>query len=194
TPNLAPGGMDGGLVNSVGNIDYSSLPSVDGSSVPSIPGSSDVTVTTAYTWQDSGYAGYTEVTSDLYYGDGSLGTLKIPSIGVNTRIVQGTDSAALAKGIGHFTDTSIWSGNVCLASHNRGANAYFGKIHTLREGDTIILTTQLGTRTYSVTSVEKVSETDSSGTASTAGNQITLYTCVRDERDFRWCVTAVELV
>ena len=132
------------------------------------------------------------MTTDLDYSDGSRGKREIPSIGVNTRIVQGTDSAALAKGIGHFEDTSIWSGNVCLAAHNRGTNSYFGKIHTLREGDTITLTTQLGTRTYSVTSVEKVSETDNSGTAATSGNRITLYTCVRDERDFRWCVTAVE--
>lgn len=194
TPNLAPGGMDGGLVNSVGGMDYSSLPSADGSSISSIPGSGDVTIITGFDLQSSGSSGYTEVSNDLYYSDGSLGTLEIPSIGVNARIVQGTDSAALAKGIGHFTDTSIWSGNVCLAAHNRGTNAIFGKIHTLSAGDTIILTTQLGTRTYSVTSVEKVSETDSSGTASTARNQITLYTCVRDESDFRWCVTAVELV
>ena len=35
-------------------------------------------------------------------------------------------------------------------------------------------------------------ETDTSGTASTTDNRITLYTCVRDERDFRWKVTAVE--
>ena len=31
TPNLAPGAMDGGLVNSVGGMDYTSLPSTDGS-------------------------------------------------------------------------------------------------------------------------------------------------------------------
>ncbi len=208
TPNLAPGAMDGGLVNSVSGMDYTSLPSTDGSGnssfAPStsifgdsIPGSSEVTVTTASAsaWQDSGYAGYTgytDVTSDLYYSDGSLGKLQIPSLGVSARIVQGTDKAALAKGIGHFEDTSIWNGNVCLASHNRGSSTYFGKIHTLSEGDTIILTTQLGTRTYSVTSVKKVSETDNSDTASTAGNQITLYTCVQNESEYRWCVTGVE--
>ena len=58
-------------------------------------------------------------------------------------------------------------GNVCFAGHNRGVNNHFGKIHTLEMGDTITLTTVLGTRTYAVTSVEKVSVNDSSGTAPT---------------------------
>ena len=58
-----------------------------------------------------------------------------------------------------FEDTSIWNGNVCLAAHNRGANSYFGQIHTLDIGDKITLTTKLGTRTYKVTDVFKVSET-----------------------------------
>lgn len=59
-------------------------------------------------------------------------------------------------------------------------------------GDSITLTTKLGIRTYSVISVTKVHETDNSGTASTSDNQITLYTCVRNEREYRWCVKGVE--
>ena len=136
---------------------------------------------------------FTEVTSDLEYADGSLGTLSIPSIGVNTKIFEGTSTASMAKGAAHFEETSIWNGNVCLAGHNRGTNEIFGKIHTLKAGDTITLTTKLGTRTYAVVSVEKISETDRSGTAVTAWNQITLYTCVMNERPYRWCVTAVEV-
>ena len=136
---------------------------------------------------------FTEVTSDLEYADGSLGTLSIPSIGVNVKIYEGTSAASMAKGAAHFEDTSIWNGNVCLAGHNRGVSEIFGKIHTLKAGDTITLTTKLGTRTYAVVSVEKVYETDRSGTAATQNNQITLYTCVMDERPYRWCVTAVEV-
>ena len=30
-------------------------------------------------------------------------------------------------------------------------------------------------------------------TAATSGNQITLYTCVMNERDYRWCVVAQEV-
>ena len=136
---------------------------------------------------------FTEVTGDLYYKNGSLGRLEIPSLDLSVRIYQGTDSKTLAKGVGHFEDTSIWNGNVCLAAHNRGANSYFGQIHTLDIGDKIILTTKLGTRTYKVTDVFKVSETDRSGLADSGENMLTLYTCVRNQRDQRWCVTAAEV-
>ena len=91
---------------------------------------------------------YTPVTSDLYYNNGSLGTLKIPAIGLTVRVYEGTDSTALKKGAGHFSDTSIWNGNVCIAGHNRGINNHFGQIHTLGTGDTITYTTKLGTRSY----------------------------------------------
>ncbi len=155
-----------------------------------VPGSADVTVTVP----ESTSSGYTEVTDDLYYKDGSLGTLEIPAIGLTVDIFEGTDAATLKRGAGHFEDTSIWDGNVGFAAHNRGANSYFGKIHTLELGDRITLTTRLGTRTYEVTSVSKVSETDRSALAASQSNVITLYTCVRDERDFRWCVTGAEIV
>ena len=187
TPNLVPGALSGGLVNQVGivgggTVTNSGYPAVD------VSGS-----TSQFSYTTTQTTAYTEVTSDLYYSGGHLGTLKIPSLGVNVKIYEGTDSAQLAKGAGHFTNTSIWNGNVCLAGHNRGVTNHFGKIHTLNAGDTITLTTQLGTRTYSVTSVTKVSETDTSGTAATSGNQITLYTCVMNERDYRWCVVAQEV-
>ena len=135
---------------------------------------------------------FTDVTSELYYKNGSRGKIEIPTLDLSVRIYQGTDSKTLVKGIGHFEDTSIWEGNVCFAAHNRGANSYFGQIHTLNIGDKITLTTKLGTRTYQVTDVSKVSETDRSGLADSGENMLTLYTCVRNQRDQRWCVTAVE--
>ena len=89
--------------------------------------------------------------------------------------------------------TSVWSGNVALAAHNRGANDYFGEIHTLDIGDKIQFTTKLGTRTYRVPSVEKISEMDRSSLTPTTENCLTLYTCVRDQSAYRWCVRAVEV-
>lgn len=184
TPNLVPGALDGGLVAQVGSVNY---PTIETGAVSSAAGAETFWTST----QPTGNS-YTDVTSDLYYSNGSLGTLKIPAIGLTVNIYEGTDSAALAKGAGHFENTSIWDGNVCLAGHNRGVTNHFGKIHTLEVGDTITLTTKLGTRTYAVTSVSKISETDQSGTAATSGNQITLYTCVMNESAYRWCVTATE--
>lgn len=176
TPNLAPGGIPafGSVIGG-------------GASGVVTPGSA----VSGGSYQPSVL--FTEVSGDLYYKNGSLGRLEIPSLELSVRIYQGTDSKTLAKGVGHFEDTSIWDGNVCLAAHNRGANSYFGQIHTLNIGDKITLTTKLGTRTYKVTDVRKVSETDRSGLADSGENMLTLYTCVRNQRDQRWCVTAAEV-
>ena len=130
----------------------------------------------------------------LMNSNGSLGTLSIPAIDVNVQIFEGTDAATLDKGAGHFGNASVWTGNVCVAGHNRGANCYFGDLHKLKAGDEIIYTTRLGTRTYAVTGVTKVLYTDLSGLAATQDNTITLYTCVRGESDYRWCVKGVEVV
>ena len=161
TPNLIPGALDGGgLVSQTGSVNYPVIDTENGGS----------------SGQD---VGYTAVTSDLYYSGGHLGTLKIPAIGLSTKVYEGTDSSTLAKGAGHFPGTSIWDGNCCIAGHNRGVRDDFGDLHTLEPGDTITWTTKLGTRTYQVVSVEKVLETDTSGTATTSDNRITLFNFVR---------------
>ena len=141
----------------------------------------------------SGGSGYTAVTSDLYYSGGHLGTLKIPVIGLSVKVYQGTDSAALKKGTGHFTETSIWEGNVAIAAHNRGVNNHFGKIHTLSVGDSVKLTTKLGIRTYEVYSVEKIANDDLSVLHDSGENIITLVTCVMNQPSYRWCVQAKEV-
>ena len=194
TPNLAPnaraatGAGIGGA--SVMPPDYGAVSAASTPQSASAAGSGTVTVSGSrpYTGEK-----HTEVTSDLYYSGGYLGTLKIPVLGLSVKVYQGTDSATLAKGAGHFEESSIWDGNVAIVGHNRGVNCYFGEIHTLSIGDRITLTTKLGTRTYAVTSVAKVSETDRSGLAATTENTLTLYTCVRDQSAYRWCVTASEV-
>ena len=137
---------------------------------------------------------YTEVTGELYYNDGSIGALNIPAIGLTVNVYQGTDSNTLSRGAGHFTDTSIWNGNVAIAGHNRGVTNHFGKLHTLAVGDEITLTTKLGTRNYAVNSVTKIAVDDGSVLDSASGNVLTLITCVMDQPAYRWCVKASEKV
>lgn len=142
-------------------------------------------------WAPALYApACTAVTENLYYPGGWLATLNIPSLGLSVKVYQGTDSGALRRGAGHFADTSIWDGNVAIAGHNRGVNNHFGGIHTLQPGDSIELTTKLGTRSYEVYSVAKISENDVSVLNASAGNILTLITCVADQPDSRWCVRA----
>ena len=199
TPNLVPGALSGGLVNQVGSVgNPNGGTSVDatGSGYPAA--STSVTVdSNGYPTVDTGAPGglpvaFTEVTSGLYYSNGSLGTLKIPSIGLTVGVYEGTGDAPLLKGAGHFEGTSIWDGNCAIAGHNRGVRNDFGKIHTLKSGDVITLTTVFGTRTYAVSSVTKVSVYDVSGLEPSGTNMITLYTCVEDQPAYRWCVRGVE--
>ena len=137
---------------------------------------------------------FTDVTSSMYYSGGYLGTLKIPELDLSVKIYEGTTNSVLKKGVGHFKDTSIWNGNVCLAAHNRGTNDYFGEIHELDYGDKIKLTTKKGTRTYEVFSIKKISVNDTSDLQGTSDNIITLITCVKNEADYyRWCVQAAEV-
>lgn len=177
TVNLVSGTSAAGGVNSAGGVTV--LP-------PSASGSTSGS-TGSYT-----PVKYTAVTKDLYYSGGYLGTLKIPALALSVKVYQGTDSDALRKGAGHFASTSIWDGNVAIAGHNRGVNNHFGKIHTLSVGDTIKLTTQLGTRSYEVYSVSEISVDDTSVLNDSTENIITLVTCVMNQPEYRWCVQARE--
>lgn len=144
-----------------------------------------------YYWTN--YYAYTTLTSDLYYSNGSIATLSIPAINLVVKAYEGTSNASMAKGVGHFSDTSIWDGNVAFAGHNRGTANYFGKIHLLEYGDKITLTTKLGARTYKVYSVSKIGVNDTSVLQSSYTNMLTLITCVANQPDYRYCVLAKEV-
>lgn len=137
---------------------------------------------------------YTDVTSDLYFSGGELGTLNIPTINLTVKVYQGTDDSTLAKGAGHFTNTSAWDGNIAIAAHNRGVTNHFGQIHTLNVGARINYITKLGTRTYEVSSVSKIGVDDGTILAASSENRITLVTCVMNQPEYRWCVVAREII
>jgi sortase A len=128
--------------------------------------------------------------SEIIQPDGTIGRLEIPKVGLNVPVYEGEDLSNLAKGTGHFDETSAWRGNVGIAGHNRGTNAYFGQIHTLENGDIITYSTSLGKRNYAVFNVVQVNEYDVSCLNPSAEDIITLVTCVRDVPSLRWVVQA----
>ena len=136
---------------------------------------------------------FTALTDEDYYSDGRIGRLSIPALDVYEKIYEGTSNTNMAKGVAHFSSTSIWNGNVALAGHNRGSNDVFKSIHKLETGDKITLTTKNGTRTYSVYSVSKVLESDTSCLDATYDNILTLVTCVRNQSEYRYVVRAREV-
>ncbi len=44
--------------------------------------------------------------------DVSIGTIKIPSLGINMKVWEGETSESMKKGLGHYSSTSTWDGNV----------------------------------------------------------------------------------
>lgn len=124
-----------------------------------------------------------------------LGKVIIPKIKVEAPIKEGTTANVLKESVGHFSQTNYWTGNVALASHNRGTYAhYFEKINQLDLNDEIIYQTKLGTRIYKVSNIEEISEEDFSVLNDTDENTITLITCIKNKSNMRLCVQATEQV
>lgn len=154
----------------------------------------DATVSYPDLWGDTvvQQVSYTDP-STLTRADGSIGTLKIPSLGISMKAYAGATTASMKKGVGHFSETSGWFGNIGLAGHNRNAAYVIGSIKDLKLGDTISYTTSLGTRTYAVSFVGNILSTDWSYLQATADNRITLITCLADQPSLRVCVQAKEV-
>lgn len=135
---------------------------------------------------------YTSV-EGMKRSDGSIGTVKIPSLDISMKVWEGETNESMNKGMGHYSSTSAWNGNVGLCGHNRGAKYVIGSIKNLKKGDTITYTTVLGTRTYAVETVTTISNDDWSYLQATSDNRITITTCLADHPESRVCVQAIEV-
>ena len=135
---------------------------------------------------------YTSV-EGMKRSDGSIGTVKIPSLDINMKVWEGETNASMKKGLGHYSSTSAWNGNVSVCGHNRGAKYTIGSIKNLKKGDTITYNTVNGTRTYAVETVTTISNDDWSYLQATSDNRITITTCLADHPESRICVQAVEV-
>ncbi len=123
-----------------------------------------------------------------------IGLIIIPSINIEAPIFEGTSSDILKTSVGHFKSTSLWNGNVALASHNRGSYAhYFSKIKELKNGEEIIYITSMGERRYKVKENKIIEETNVKVLENTQENTITLITCVTGQRNKRQCVIGIEI-
>ena len=109
------------------------------------------------------------------------------------KVWEGETSSSMAKGLGHYSSTSGWDGNVGVCGHNRGAKYTIGSIKNLKAGDTITYTTIYGTRTYEVVLVKTISSSDWSYLQATTDNRITITTCLANQPSKRVCVQAVEV-
>lgn len=118
----------------------------------------------------------------------------ISKINLDAPIIEGTTTEVLRKGVGHFSSTSKWDGNVVLAAHNRGYKYnFFQDIKRLEKGDIIQYQTEQGIRTYEVYWKEEIEETDLSILENTKENKLTLITCIENMPEYRLCIQAYEI-
>jgi LPXTG-site transpeptidase (sortase) family protein len=134
------------------------------------------------------------IEQDIIHYDDEIGTLTIPDILLdNAPIREGVELSTLSETIGHFPSTSIYEGNVGLASHNSGSQGdFFKNLKKIKIGSAIFYQTNYGTKRYVVTTKEIISEEDWSYLQETEDNRITLITCVAGQKDKRLCVQAIE--
>jgi sortase A len=92
----------------------------------------------------------------------AIGTIRIPRIDARYAVVQGTDTASLRKGPGHYPDTNFpgEGGTVAIAGHRTTYLAPFNQIDKLKRGDEIVLDMPYGKLTYAVEQTKIVDPTD----------------------------------
>jgi sortase A len=110
----------------------------------------------------------------------SLTRIKIPALGVDMVVVEGTTDSALKAGAGHYPSSPLpcEAGNVAIAGHRTTYGKPFANLDQLKAGDTIELDTPIGGCVYHLAQTPfVVSPTDVSVLASTTVRSLTLTTC-----------------
>jgi sortase A len=88
----------------------------------------------------------------------AIGRIKIDRIGLDMVVVQGTETASLQKGPGHYRNTALPGrpGTVAIAGHRTTYLAPFRKIDQIEEGDEIRVEMPYAAFTYTVESHDTV--------------------------------------
>ncbi len=97
------------------------------------------------------------------FGDGledgkPIGRISIPSINADYVVIQGTGTADLQRGPGHYPETKLpgQGSTIGIAGHRTTYGAPFNRIDSIEEGDRIELDMPYGTFTYEVTGTKIV--------------------------------------
>lgn len=123
-----------------------------------------------------------------------LGTIECEKIKLNAPIKETIELDVLATAVGHFEDTGIYNGNVCLAGHNSGTNrkgediGFFKRLNELEIGDKITYHHAFGEYIYKVSEIKEIEETDFSVLEPSTTDKLTLITCIKDQKKLRLCV------
>lgn len=108
-----------------------------------------------------------------------LGRIRMPTIGVSTVFVAGTDTDSLRSGPGHYPGTPLPGerGTVAIAGHRTTYGAPFRKVDRLRRGHRVEVETSYGRFTYTVERTRIVAPTALWVTRRVDHNRLVLTAC-----------------
>jgi sortase A len=92
----------------------------------------------------------------------SIARIEIPAIGVSEYVVEGTDTASLRKGPGHYPETPLPGerGTSAIAGHRTTYGAPFRNIDDLKRGQVIVVDMPDGRFIYRVEAKRIVDDSD----------------------------------
>jgi len=110
---------------------------------------------------------------------GPVGRIRIPAIGLNRVVVDGTDGASLRKAPGHYPATPLPGahGTVAIAGHRTTYGAPFRRIDRIRPGQTITVDMPYGRFAYRVERTRVVAPTATWVTQRVSYDRLVLSAC-----------------
>ena len=108
-----------------------------------------------------------------------VGEIRIPAIGLNQVLVEGTGTADLRQGPGHYVNTPLpgQGGNAAIAGHRTTYGHPFYNLDGVKPGDPIVVTTLQGVFVYDTFKQVVVSPNDTTVVDNVFANYLTLTTC-----------------
>jgi sortase A len=108
-----------------------------------------------------------------------VGDIRIPAIGLNQVVVEGTNTDDLRQGPGHYVGTPLpgQTGNAAIAGHRTTYGHPFYNLDAVKTGDPIVVTTLQGVFVYDAIKQEVVSPSDTSVVDNVDADWLTLTTC-----------------
>lgn len=109
----------------------------------------------------------------------AVGRIRIPEIGVNKVVVEGTDGGSLRKGPGHYPETPLPGvrGTVAIAGHRTTYGAPFNELDKLEKDDEIVVEMPYGRFVYEVEREQIVDPTATWVTRRVGHDRLVLTAC-----------------